>query len=190
MTDPRFDARIRNALQLMPSPSAPETNHALRAVLDRSRRRRLPAWASIAAAAAITGILLLVALLAFGPDRDHSPQPSQSPSSGPAVEGTWQRTVRGAADDSWNGTWTVTLQRNGAMVLDSPTGARNVDDGAAFAVSGSQLRLDAFVNGVCPDEAPGTYGWSRTGGRLILVTITEPCAIRRDLFAGTWAATE
>jgi hypothetical protein len=190
MNDPRFDSRLRNALQRVPTLSDPDTTHALHDVLERSRSRKPRAWVPIATAAVITGILMLVLPLVLGSDRDLSQRPSQTPPSGPAVEGIWQRTVRGAADHSWNGPWTMTLRGNGVLMLAAPAGARNVDDGASFDVSGGQVRFDAFINGVCPEQTPGTYRWARTGSRLTLVPLTEACAIRQDLFAGTWTGGE
>jgi len=187
--DMHLDARVRGALQDLPMPSEPETAQALRAVLDHRRPlpRRAAMWAPLAAAAAVVIIAVLIPLLR--PD-SHAGGPAPvavSPTVLPGVEGTWWHDVSGATDASWNGRWVMTLNDRGVMALVPPSRATQVSDGAAYAVSGEQIRVNAFVNDLCSEMPAGVFGWARAGDRLMLVPISEPCPDRKDLFTGAWS---
>ena len=74
----------------------------------------------------------------------------------------------------------------GVLTLTPPTKSVDGTDGASYAVAGAQVRVDAFVNGVCNELPPGTYSWSTSGDGLRLTAVDDPCAPRAALLAGTW----
>lgn len=146
---------------------------------QRTRRRRvgLAAAAAVLVAAGVGGVLQL--------------QSSSTPP--PAVEqphatlaGSWTRTVTsGAVGD---GAWTLSFEGPPVLRMEGPTDrpATSVTDGASYTVSGDEVRVNIFVNGVCDVAPVGTYRWTVDGALLYLEPIDEGCAARRQLLTGTW----
>jgi hypothetical protein len=81
----------------------------------------------------------------------------------------------------------MVLGRDGVLTLEGPAAATDSSEGASYAATAGRLRVDAFVNSACYELAAGTYAWSLTEARLTLTLVEDPCAVRRDLFAGDWS---
>jgi hypothetical protein len=189
MTDHRhedalLDARVRRGLQSLPVPDDARTLDALGSVTStRSATSRNP-WLLTAAAALVVAALVVVPLLLGGQLGSSEPAPAPAPE--PELTGTWSRTVPVASDEDWVGTWTLGFDQGGVLRIEPPAPVDAVD-GAAYAVDGTQVRLDAFVNGVCDSLPPGVYIWSRAGATLRLTAVEDECAARIEVFEGSWA---
>ena len=189
MTDDRaddalLDARVRRGLQALPVPDDARTLAALGSVTSTHRAPAHNPWLLSAAAAAVVALLVTVPLLLRGQLGSPEPEPAPAPDS--RLSGFWSRTVAVAADETWVGTWTLGFDAGGVLRVGPPT-AVEATDGASYAVNGSQVRLDAFVNGACDSLPPGVYTWSRTGDALRLTPVDDDCEARTDVFEGSWA---
>ncbi len=183
--DTRLDAQVRSALAELPVPDDAHTSAALRDVLRRGHaERRQPRWlAPTLVAAAVVSILALVGTLVHL-GAGEPPEPAPSPSS--QLVGDWQRVVDSDEQPEWSGNWLVTFDSGGVLVMRGPATAAESSDGASYAVTGGQVRVDVFVNNACSEQPAGVYGWSRSGDVLTLTLIEDPCAARVGLFAGSW----
>jgi hypothetical protein len=187
--DARFDSLVRTALrEELLAPTSAETRRAFDRVLHRSRRqppRPSTWWVTAAAAAAVAAVVAVPVALW---QRDAS-----SPLSGPAVSaappaglaGAWRRDVRATEDRSAEGTWIIRVRADGVLSISAPAGVAGTD-GASYAATSRELRIDAFVNGDCGEAPAGRYRWSVTGSRLDLLARGEACAFRRAVFSGAW----
>ena len=184
MNDDTFlDARVRRGLQALPLPDDARTIAALDTVLAErpGRSRAALTWAAAAAAVVGLGVPLLLRSQLAGDEPEPAPQPDVG------LSGSWTRQVTSAQETGWSGRWTVGFDDSGVLVLGAPAGARDVSDGAAYAVDGSRVRMDAFVNSVCDSLPPGVYAWSHAEGGLRLIALDDPCEPRTEVFEGTWA---
>ncbi len=182
--DTRLDARVRSVLTDLPVPDETATRAALVTVLERSQGRdgkdRRPWLVPLAAAAAV---VIVAGLATAFLDRSQStPQPA-APLS---VVGSWERQVSGAGTPGWDGEWLMTLTADGVLTLDGPATATDSSEGASYADSGGQLRVDAFVNSACSELPAGVYAWTRDARGLTLSLVEDACDARPDLFAGRW----
>lgn len=182
--DAQLDARVRRALQALPVPDDVRTGEVLDAVVGHRRTPSGERWRLALVAAVAVGLLVLVPQLLTSVLGDDAPAPAPSPAGG--LGGTWSRTVEGARQPGWDGVWTIGFGDDGVLALGAPTASAGGTDGAAYAVSGAQVRVDAFVNGVCNERPPGTYSWSTSAGGLRLTALDDACAPRVELLAGTW----
>lgn len=200
--DTLLDLRVREALRELPLPDGPETQEALRDVMEGAGRRARAQWMWTGAVAA-TLVLVVVVLAALGlpsstPGR-HQPAPAghRTGTGAVAYEGIYVHRVRGVVDHTWNGSWLVSLfpgwwgapaGPRGDMKVSSPAGARHVGDGeeAVFEVSGQRMLISAFDQDVCRGRPPGRYAWSVADSRLTLVPVRDTCPQRRQVFAGEW----
>jgi hypothetical protein len=179
--DSVLDARVRRALQAVAAPDQVETLRALEQVQHAKwprLRRPVPA---LAAAAALV-LISLVTWRALPGD----PEPEPAPAPGPELDGSWTRVVEAREEPSWSGRWTVTFGADRVLDLVPPARAAEVTDGTSYEVTGSQLRVDAFVNSVCYELPPGAYAWARDGGGLRITVIDDQCTARVELFTGVW----
>jgi len=189
--DGRFDSRLAIALQ--ESFAAPEMRETVagreRGVergARRRRRRRVVLPAAIAAAVLATVGIVPWALGLFD---DQRPTRNVETAAAPIVGEVWRRDVTGGGQKGWQGTWTLLLKPDGALVLSMPPGLRGVGtDGNSWRIEGSTLRVDAFVGGPCSDLPPGTYAWRRSGGALVLSVVQDTCQARAAVFDGPWSA--
>jgi hypothetical protein len=127
----------------------------------------------------------------------------RAPEPPAGLAGRWRRTVIGRLVPS--GTWDMVFDRVGVWDLD-PVGSGIVE----HAVIGPDtIRIDAgvwetpVVNGhtalrryghtdfggfYCREDGPvGTYRWTVSGDQLTLTPVHEPCGLRQEVRAGTWA---
>lgn len=189
--DPQLDARVTRVLRSLEAPDELMTLSALDVVLERSHSRNVARRRWMPLVAAAVAALLVAAALTLLPTADETPQPAPSPAptlrSGPL--GTWARGVEKVTDPTWKGTWTISLRSDGVLVATAPSGVREALEGIAWHVVGDQFRTDAFVNGACADLVAGRYRWVRTGDRLVLRALDEPCGVRAEVFRGVWRST-
>ena len=182
-----LDARVRRGLQALPVPAAPSTTAALARVTGRERRTARDPWRVALVAAVAAGLVMagpaLLRTVAGGDD-----EPTPAPSAGSELHGSWTRTADPRTEPSWQGEWQVSFDDQGVLGVTSPAGARAVTEGAAYAVTGSQLRVDLFVNSVCYEIPPASYLWSVSSDGLRLTSRDDDCAPRRELLSGTWRA--
>lgn len=181
--DALLDARVRRRLQALPLPDEQRTGAALEEVIASSPSSRR-AWHLALAAAVVVALLVLGPQLLRSLLAGEDPEPARSP--GGELRGTWARTLDGARDPAWNGSWTIGFAERGVLTLSPPRTLVAGTDGAAYDASGPQVRVDAFVNGVCNELPPGTYAWSRSADGLRLTAVDDACAPRVELLAGTW----
>lgn len=181
--DSVLDARVRRGLQALPVPDERRTAAALDEV---TRGRPVPGrpWHLAIAAAVVVALLVLGPQLLRSLLAEEEPEPAPRPGGG--LSGTWVRTLDGAQDPAWNGPWTIAFADGGVLTLSPPRALPAGTDGAAYATSGAQVRVDAFVNGICNELSPGTYAWSRSADGLRLTAVDDACAPRVELLAGTW----
>lgn len=184
--DTLLDARVRRGLQALPVPDEARTAAALDAVTGYGLPPRREPWRLALVAAVVVGLVVLGPQLLRGL-LDHD-EPAPAPSPGVELGGTWSRTLENAEQPSWDGVWAIGFGDRGVLVLAPPTTSPAGTDGAAYAVSGSEVRVDAFVNGLCNSLPPGTYSWSISDGALRLTAVDDACSSRAELFAGTWRA--
>ena len=184
--DVMLDARVRRGLQALPVPDQPRTTAALSAVTRRRRGPSFEPWRIVLVAAVVAGLLVLAPpLVRTLLDRD---RPAPAPSPVGELRGTWTRVPDGHPEPTWDGAWTVTFGDGGVLGLTGPSGAQGLSDGAAYAVTGAQVRVDAFVNSVCYERAPGTYTWAVVADGLRLTPRDDDCEPRAELLSGTWQA--
>lgn len=125
-----------------------------------------------------------------------------------ALAGRWERTIDDATLPS--GPWELIFDRVGAWALGvkgDPNGSGIVEH---VSVRGDTIRIDggvwmtAYVEGrgqpplnrygyrdigsfFCREDGPpGSYRWSRSGDRLTLTPVSEPCRDRRAVWEGVW----
>lgn len=183
--DALLDARLRRGLQALPAPDEARTAAALAEVTGRGRPPAREPWLVALVAAVVVGVLVLGPQLLRALVGDDEPAPAPSPRS--ELQGTWSRMFDGARTPSWTGVWTIGFEARGVLTVTPPTASPEGTDGAAYDVSGAQVRVDAFVNGVCNELPPGTYSWSTARDTLRLTAVDDQCAPRAELFTGTWA---
>ena len=181
-----LDARIRRELQALPALDEARVAAALAEVTGRGRPPAREPWLVALVAAVVVGVLVLGPQLFRAVVEDVEPAPAPSP--GAELRGTWSRALEARTQPSWSGEWKVTFADGGVLGMTGPVGARSVTDGAAYAVTGAQVRVDAFVNSVCYELAPGAYTWVVVADGLRLTPLSDDCAARVELLAGTWRA--
>lgn len=181
--DALLDARVRRALQSLPVPDDARTATVLEDVSSRRRPVGEP-WHLVLAAAVVVAVLVLAPVLLRSMVDDPRPAPARHPGS--ELVGTWSRVLDAAQAPEWDGRWTIGFEDRGVLSLTPPATIGAGTDGAAYDVSGAQLRVDAFVNGVCNELPPGTYSWSLSDEGLRLTPLEDACAQRAALFSGTW----
>jgi hypothetical protein len=200
--DTLLDLRVREALRELPLPEGPETQEALRDVMERADRGARAQWlwtGAVAASLVLVVVLLAVLGLPSSPTGRHHPAPAgqRTGTGAGAYEGIYVHRVGGAVDRTWNGSWLVSLVPGwwgvpagprGDMKVSSPAGARHVGDGeeAVFEVSGHRMLISAFDQDVCRGRPPGSYTWSVADALLTLVPVRDACLQRRRVFAGVW----
>lgn len=182
--DALLDARLRRGLQALPAPDEARTAAALAEVTGRGRPPAREPWLVALVAAVVVGVLVLGPKLLRALVGDDELAPAPSPRS--ELQGTWSRALEARVQPTWSGEWEVTFGDGGVLGLTAPAGAESVTDGAAYAVTGAQVRVDAFVNSVCYELAPGAYTWAVVADGLRLTPLADDCDARVELLAGTW----
>jgi hypothetical protein len=187
--DTRLDSLVRGALTELPLPDDAQTRAALGNVLERSRapRVRSRAWVAPALIAAAVALAALAGVRLVTAQEQSTPTPS-APTD--ALVGDWQRQVSGAEKSSWDGRWRLAIADDGVLLLSGPARTKVSSEGASYAATDAQIRIDVFVNSACPEMAAGVYGWERTGARLTLTLVEDPCEARAEMFDGTWRRAE
>lgn len=182
--DARLDARVRSVLTDLPVPDDADTRDALHAVLARSRRpRRDPrGWITpVLVAAAVLALAVLAGTLV---DRPSTIEPAPPPASG--LVGDWQRQVTGARTPGWDGRWRLAFTDDGVLTLSGPQAVTASSEGASYAVTDGRLRVDVFVNSVCPEMSAGVYAIDVSADTLTLSAFEDPCPVRADVLVGSW----
>jgi len=82
----------------------------------------------------------------------------------------------------------MTLDAAGAVELVAPSSFAADDQAATYSVDGEQLRIAAFVSGVCAGRPFGVYRWTISGSTLRLESLSDSCAERTDVFDGAWSS--
>jgi hypothetical protein len=183
--DQRLDARLRATLERNAvGVDEIDTPPALREVVNRSARRTRRKRTGYAVGGVLAAAAAAVVVAVIGAS---SPARHPEPATPTPPTGTWHRTLTEAGP--WSGRWSLTF--SAGRVLDLTTSAglspdEGTSDGASYAVADDTLRLDAFSNGACLDEAAGSYRWTLDGDRLFLEAVTDPCQERRKVFVGVW----
>jgi hypothetical protein len=144
----------------------------------RRTRRRLVVYAVAAVVVAILSGAVVAAL----------PRQQQAPAPVTPVQphGAYERTV---ASGPWTGDWSITLDDGRVLRLAPPPGVSAEQapaDGASYRLTPETLTVDAFANGACTEQPPGSYTWTEVGGGLLLQPRDETCVPRRAVFAGLW----
>ena len=177
-----LDARLRSEMTRYADPLDDlDTGGALGEVLHRSTRRtRLRRGAYVVAAAVVAVIAgVAIAVLPRG-------EPPPQPVAPPRPSGVYERAVTTGESQ---GDWSMTLGDGRVLGLVAPAGVsaeRAPTDGASYQITEDTLTVDAFTNGVCSELPLGTYSWTAVGDGLLLQALNEPCAVRREVFAGLW----
>jgi hypothetical protein len=180
----RLDARLRSTFEQQSAGVGEiETPSALEAVVNRSARRTRRKRISYAVGGALAAAAT-IGVAVIGPS---GPPGRPEPVTPTRPTGTWERTL--TEDGQWSGRWSLTLAAGNVLELTAPVGLspdEGATDGASYAISDHTLRLDAFSNGACLDQAAGTYRWTVDHDRLFLEPADDPCQQRRHVFAGVW----
>lgn len=176
----RLDLLLRTALHRaddLPVETAYDAVVARSAQRTLRRRIGLAAVVAVLVVAGVGGVLGLQAPPAPPPAVDHPHA---------TLQGAWTRTVTGG--EVGDGAWTLTFADPPMLEIVGPPDrpSTSVTDGASYTVSGDEVRVNIFVNGVCDVAQVGTYRWTATGGLLYLDVIADDCEQRQELLVGTW----
>jgi hypothetical protein len=190
-----LDRRLREELGHEAAAIEPDVERQLGAVEAGARRRngvRAP-WLLLGAAIVVAAIILRL------PDgvnnRPAGPGPSVVPSLGasippsalashPTIVGTYTTTFYWfdalVKRDGLEGTWTMRLEPNGALVLSPPTtfapGAKALS-GITYSLAGDLFRTDLFFDDC---KSVGNYRWILAAiGHLRFTSIDDACLIRQ-----------
>jgi hypothetical protein len=157
-----------------------DTQAALADVLHGSARRTGRRLVVYAVAAVVVAILSGAVVAALPRQQTAAPVAPVQP------HGTYERT---ATSGPWTGDWSITLDDGRVLRLAPPPGVSAEQapaDGASYRLTPETLTVDAFANGVCTEQRPGSYTWTEVGGGLLLQPLDDTCAPRRAVFAGLW----
>jgi len=186
------EERLRTGLARNSDSLQPSVERDLALVLARKRRRTQRRWAGsgLAAAAAVTAIVLAV------PHVGDRSQPAEPPSTaevqepaGPVVGEYVVDVARtpGTRAAGVAGRWVITLAADGGMSFVPPPGYLGVVSGLSYRSDGDLMQTNALIDspGCQTDgEEPGVYRWTQTVESLQFVLVRDPCDARRLVFAG------
>lgn len=155
-----------------------------RAMHRRSRwLRRGAAAAGLVAAACAAG-----AVVWSGWAGDHQPPVVPATSTSPSIvlHGRYAGQVAALPSaPTIAGRWMLDFGSAGMLGVTAPATYPGVVSGSLFAVRGRELRTDLFSQDACSGQPVGQYSVSRTGPRLTLVVVDDPCSARVGVLATT-----
>ena len=182
-----LDRRLRDALQRSSVVVDPDVGCNLATVRRWTRRLVIRQRVTCALLAAAMVAVVVVAgpwvLDVIGSQRE-TPAARPSPS---ALVGSYQVDLSGAdsrlAARGLAGSWTLTLNGDGSILWNAPPGA-GVTEGLprdTYQVTGTQLVTNLFQPNLCRGSGVGSYSWTRSGGTLTLVAVSDGCELRRAI---------
>ena len=186
-----IDARLRDGLQRSMSAIEVDADHSLGDARRRGLRRLIiRRVASVIAVAAAIVVITLAAPGVLELLRDQRHQPAKPPSLLPIV-GTYTATVTAGdahGDARSEGTWLLTLDRDGTLDLASLTNGDVGRSVTQYQIDGGRFLTTAFSGTTC--SGVGRYTWSREGSTLTFAVVSDPCALRVTIFSSRpWKST-
>ena len=182
-----LDRRLRDALQRSSSVVNPDVGRNLATVRRRTRRLVLRQRVTSALLAAAMVAAVVVAgpwLLDVIGSQRQPPAARPSPST---LIGSYQVDLTSAngqlAARGLAGPWMLTLNGDGSILWNAPPGA-GVTEGLprdTYQVTGTQLVTNLFQASLCRGSGVGSYSWTRSGGTLTLVAVSDGCGLRRAI---------
>ena len=182
-----LDRRLREALQRSSAVVDPDVERNLATIRRRTRRLVIGQRVTKALLAAAVVAVVLVAgpwvLDVIGSQRE-TPAARPSPS---ALIGAYQNDLTGIdgqlAAHGLAGPWTLTLSGDGSILWNAPPGA-GVTEGLprdTYQVTATQIVTNLFQASLCRGSGAGTYSWTRSGGTLRLIAVSDGCELRRTI---------
>jgi hypothetical protein len=151
----------------------------------RERRRRV---AAICLALGVTATGALFAVRALSSHEAVPAAPKSNEELLAELAGTYTLTLEDSTpavrENDIAGEYTMTLGTNGVLDLTAPPGfvEGRSPSGITFRISDDVFTTNAFVNVACSNTV-GRYRWTLSGTELSFEPLSEPCGIRRTLFA-------
>lgn len=186
-----IDARLRDGLKRSMSAIEIDPDHSLGDARRRGHRRLIiRRAASVIAVAAAIVIVTVAAPAILEVLRDQRHQPARPPSLLPIV-GTYTATVTAGdahGDARSEGTWLLTLDRDGTLDLASLTNGDVGRSVTQYQIASGRFLTTAFSGTTC--SGVGRYTWSRSGSTLMFAVVSDPCALRVTIFSSRpWKST-
>ncbi len=187
-----IDSRLREGLRRSMSAIDTDAERSLDDARRRGRRR-----ATVRRTVTVVAVAAIIATVAFaGPavlDALHGQrqQPATTPSPLP-ITGSYSAriTVADAARSGVPGsagTWLLNLRGDSVLQLASLRNANLGRGTTQYQLSGTSFITTALASPSC--TGIGRYDWSRNGSTLTFTLVSDPCALRVEIFSThPWAA--
>jgi hypothetical protein len=182
-----LDRRLREALQRSSVVVDPDVGRNLATVRRRTRRlvtRQRIGGALLAAAMVVAVVVAGPWMLDIIGSQRQPPAARPSPAT---LVGAYKVDLTGAdgrlAARGLAGPWTLALNGDGSILWNAPPGA-GVTEGLprdTYQVTGAQLVTNLFQTNLCRGSGVGSYSWTRSGGTLTLVAVSDGCELRRTI---------
>lgn len=182
------ERRLREGFTRNAETLDPSVEHRLDAVLGRHRVRARVRWAASAlAVAAAIGAVVVFGPRLFG-DLVGTPDPAEPPDiTVVTLSGVFETTVDDdPTEHGLDGTWTMTLSRDGTLTLEATASYAGASLGTTFfEITEGRFRTTAFMTDVCADLGLGMYDVALAGTALTFTPDDDPCDGRVAVLASS-----
>lgn len=182
------DDRLRAGLSRNARSLEPDVEALLESTLATHRHARWWRWGGAAgglaaAACAVVGVVMV----GWGGDRAGEPvAPAHTTMSSIVLQGSYAGQVAALpAAPNVAGRWILEFQAAGVLGVTAPATYPGVVSGVLYAVQGQEIRTDLFSQDLCSGQPLGRYAVTRTGPRLALMAVDDPCPARVGVLAAT-----
>ncbi|KQZ88433.1 hypothetical protein ASD62_02990 [Phycicoccus sp. Root563] len=181
------DERLRSGLVRNARSLDPDVEVLLESALATHRRALWLRWGAATGglvAAASAAIVLVIG--GWGSDRDAPVLPAKTPTASVAIQGRYAGQVAALPTvPEVAGRWVLEFKAGGVLTVTAPPTYSGVVSGVLYAVQGQEMRTDLFSQDRCAGQPLGRYAVTRTGSRLALMAVDDPCAARVGVLGAT-----